>query len=68
MVVAGMLPDEISVPALFVAPDNDTNPDNDDYHLQSGSLCINAGDPVLQYNDKDGSRNDMGAYGGPNAF
>jgi len=39
---------------------------NDDYHLQTGSPCIDAGNPASQYNDPDGSRNDMGAYGGPN--
>jgi hypothetical protein len=38
---------------------------NGDYHLQSGSLCINAGNPDLGYNDPDGTPNDMGAYGGP---
>jgi hypothetical protein len=37
----------------------------DDYHLQSGSPCIDAGHPDPQYNDPDGTRNDMGAYGGP---
>jgi len=36
------------------------------YHLQNGSPCINTGNPGVQYNDADGSRNDMGAYGGPN--
>ena len=36
-----------------------------DYHLQSGSPCIDAGNPGALYNDPDGSRNDMGAYGGP---
>jgi hypothetical protein len=36
-----------------------------DFHLQSGSPCIDAGNPDPQYNDHDGSRNDMGAYGGP---
>jgi azurin len=35
------------------------------YSLASNSPCINAGDPDFQYNDTDGSRNDMGAYGGP---
>ncbi len=35
-----------------------------DYHLQSNSPCINAGSPDAQYNDPDGSRNDMGVYGG----
>jgi len=38
-----------------------------DYHLQPDSRCINAGDPDPAYNDRDGSRNDMGAYGGPYA-
>ncbi len=38
------------------------------YHLKPGSLCIDAGDPDPQYNDIiDGSRNDLGAYGGPHA-
>ncbi|MEA3476080.1 MAG: hypothetical protein U9R23_06560 [Candidatus Cloacimonadota bacterium] len=37
-----------------------------DFHLQSDSPCIDTGNPDLQYNDADGSRNDMGAYGGPN--
>ncbi|MFM7202865.1 MAG: MopE-related protein [Myxococcota bacterium] len=33
--------------------------------LKSGSPVINAGDPGTNYKDADGSRNDMGAYGGP---
>lgn len=32
-----------------------------DYHLQSGSPCIDAGDPDKKYNDPDGTRNDLGA-------
>jgi len=32
-----------------------------DYRLQTGSPCIDAGDPSSAYNDPDGSRNDMGA-------
>ncbi|MDD3647593.1 MAG: right-handed parallel beta-helix repeat-containing protein [Candidatus Dojkabacteria bacterium] len=39
--------------------------DGGDYHLQTGSPAINAGHPDAQYNDPDGSRNDIGAYGGP---
>ncbi len=35
------------------------------FMLQPGSPCINAGNPDFQYNDTDASRNDMGAYGGP---
>lgn len=34
----------------------------DDYHLQLGSPCINAGKPEPQYNDPDGTRADMGAF------
>ncbi len=57
---------------LFVAP---TAGDGTDYNgliaswwLQTGSPCINAGNPDAMYNDPDGSRNDMGAYGGPNSM
>ncbi|MFO7651233.1 MAG: FG-GAP-like repeat-containing protein, partial [bacterium] len=38
-----------------------------DYHLQPGSPCIDSGNPAPQYNDPDGSRCDIGAYGGPAA-
>jgi len=38
------------------------------YHLGLGSLCIDAGNPDPAYNDPDGSRNDMGAYGGPTPY
>jgi parallel beta-helix repeat protein len=38
-----------------------------DFHLQPSSPCINSGNPAAQYNDPDGTRNDMGAYGGPGA-
>ncbi len=36
-----------------------------DYRLESGSPCRNAGDPGAPYLDADGSRNDLGAFGGP---
>jgi len=35
-----------------------------DYRLQSGSPCVDAGNPSTLYNDLDGTRNDLGAYGG----
>ncbi len=47
------------------------DPENGDYHLSwanfpipdsTKSPCIDAGDPDPQYNDPDGTRNDMGAY------
>jgi Tol biopolymer transport system component len=39
-----------------------------DFRLRSDSPAKNAGDPNPEYNDLDGSRNDMGAYGGPHAM
>lgn len=36
-----------------------------DLTLQPGSPAINAGNPTTAYNDPSGSRNDLGAYGGP---
>jgi hypothetical protein len=36
-----------------------------DFTLAKSSPCIDAGDPDPGYNDPDGSRNDMGAFGGP---
>ncbi|MCB0284634.1 MAG: right-handed parallel beta-helix repeat-containing protein [Calditrichaeota bacterium] len=54
-------PDEhgLSDDPLFVNQ-NDAN-----YHLSFSSPCIDRGSPNSIYNDVDGSRNDMGAYGGP---
>lgn len=36
-------------------------PADHDYSLLAESPCIDAGDPEAQYNDPDGSRNDIGA-------
>lgn len=35
------------------------------FHLRAGSKLRDAGDPVAGFNDLDGSRNDIGADGGP---
>jgi hypothetical protein len=42
----------------FVAPPSNVR-------LGPLSPCIDSGDPSVEYFDSDGSRNDMGAYGGP---
>jgi len=34
------------------------------FHLLPGSVCIDAGNPDPLFNDPDGTRNDMGAFGG----
>jgi len=49
-------PNNISADPVYV------NLGNRDYHLQMTSPCIDAGHPDPQYNDPDGSRNDMGAF------
>jgi parallel beta-helix repeat protein/predicted outer membrane repeat protein len=38
------------------------NPDSGNFHLQMTSCCIDSGDPDPQYNDPDGTRNDIGAF------
>lgn len=45
----------ISADPLFTAPDSG------DFSLQRGSPCLDAGNPGTQFNDPDGTRNDMGA-------
>ena len=37
----------------------------EDFHLLPGSICIDAGNPDSVFNDPGGSRNDIGAFGGP---
>lgn len=57
--VAAPGPGDISLDPLF-SGDNPTK-----YYLTEESPCIDAGDPNPVYNDIDGSRNDMGVWGGP---
>jgi hypothetical protein len=51
---------------LFVSPLDPNNAPSTagDFHLSPDSPCIDTGDPDAQYNDPDGTRNDIGAYGG----
>ena len=46
---------------LFIAPEIG------DFHLASMSSCIDAGKVGAAYQDPDGTRNDMGVYGGSGA-
>lgn len=41
---------------------------NEDYNLIPGSPAIDTGHPGAGYNDLDGSRNDMGIYGGQTPY
>jgi predicted outer membrane repeat protein len=50
---------------MFRAFSIDADEDNDNLFLLAGSPCIDAGDPSVV--DVDGTRSDIGAYGGPNA-
>ena len=54
----------ISVDPLFAAWTDDGDWTNDDLHLDSGSPCIDAGNPDPAFVDADGSRNDIGMFGG----
>ncbi|MCI0512570.1 right-handed parallel beta-helix repeat-containing protein, partial [candidate division KSB1 bacterium] len=41
---------------------------NHDYHLKANSPCQNAGHASVFFNDWDGSRNDMGIFGGSGLY
>ena len=41
------------------------DPENSDFRLEAESPAINSGHPGNEYKDSNGSRNDMGAFGGP---
>jgi len=60
--------DAHSIPNSLVANANPffANAGNSDFHLQPGSPCINAGNPLYP-NSFDSTTFDMGAYGGPNS-
>lgn len=52
----------ISADPVFRAYTDDGNASNDDFHLRAGSPCIDTGWGALK--DIDGTRSDIGAYGG----
>lgn len=60
----------IDADPLFVdtdGPDDIQGNEDDDFHLQQGSLCIDAGDPASDYSrepEPNGGRINIGAYGG----
>jgi len=41
---------------------------NGDYRPKSDSPLLDVGHPTVTYNDPDGSRSDIGLYGGPNSW
>ncbi len=43
------------------------NTQANNFSLRADSPCIDAGNPDTQFTDPDGTRNDMGFYGGPGA-
>jgi hypothetical protein len=55
----------IQVAPAFNGYTDDGDGVSDDLTLSSRSGCINAGDPAAVENDVDGTRNDIGAFGGP---
>jgi Putative metal-binding motif/Right handed beta helix region len=55
----------LSVECSFTRATPDGDPENDDWTLSTSSACRNVGNPDSAYNDTDGSRADLGAYGGP---
>jgi hypothetical protein len=55
----------ISKDPSFTTWTDDSDISDDDYTLGSSSPCIDKGSSSTSYDDTDGSRNDMGAYGGP---
>lgn len=57
----------ISADPQWVAYTDDGDWTNDNFCLQAGSPGIDTGDPDPAWNDTDGTRNDLGAFGGPGA-
>jgi len=58
-------PSSLSADPLFVDFTYDGDWSNDDLTLAPGSPATDAGNPLPLFDDVDGSRNDLGAWGGP---
>jgi hypothetical protein len=61
-------PSNLAISPAFVAWQDNTNRTDDDFALSSSNRLRDLGDPDASRNDRDGSVNDIGAYGGPNSF
>ncbi len=48
--------------------DGKVDPENGIFKLDKKSPCRDAGNQEPVFFDSDGSKNDIGAYGGPNGF
>lgn len=64
---SGFTPDSsnLGLDPLFVSATGSMSLSAWDLHLKPGSPCKDAGDPSSTAQDGNGTRNDMGAYGGP---
>lgn len=64
---SGFTPDgsNLGLDPLFVSATGSASISAWDLHLKPGSPCKDAGDPASAQADQNGTRNDMGAYGGP---
>jgi hypothetical protein len=56
-------PDFLDYSASDTYTDESYDNDGYDFHLQGSSPCIDAGYDPIEYNDLDGSQNDLGIYG-----
>ncbi len=60
---SGLTPDSTNLSVNPMVVNEDSTQGNLDFHLQEYSPLIDRGDPDIQ--DKDGTRSDIGLYGGP---
>ena len=62
---SGFTPDSTNIEVDPMVVNDDSTKGDLDFHLQMFSPLIDAGDPTIL--DKDGTRSDIGLYGGPTA-